>query len=157
MNTEVSADGSIKLKIVREFAYAPEKVFEAWLNPEQLLQWMGPTDDIFVSDVETNPIEGGRYSMKFNEPDKVVNVLNGVYKIINRYNRLVFTWVWEAPTDGAGEETLVSLSFDPTNSGTRLTLLHERFSSQELADRHHWGWNETFEKLERRAKKLFSE
>ncbi len=157
MTTEVSADGSIQLKIVRDFAYAPEKVFEAWLNPEQLLQWMGPTDDIFVSDVETNPVEGGQYSMKFNEPDNVVNVLNGVYKIINRYSRLVFTWVWEAPTDGAGEETLVSLSFDPTDSGTRLTLLHERFSSQELADRHHWGWNETFEKLERRAKIIFSE
>lgn len=155
--TEIHADGTVDLRIVREFAFSPEKVFEAWLRPEQLARWMGPTDEVNVTDIQVDASEGGRYRMTFNEPDGSKNVLNGVYKTIARYTQLVFTWIWEAPTDGAEEETLVSLYFAATAEGTRMTLLHQRFSSQELADRHHWGWTETFNKLERRGAALFAE
>ncbi len=154
MTVSIENDGTVSLKITRDFQHPPEKIFEAWLKPELLIQWMGPTNDVYVSNVETNPYEGGTYHMQFNEPNNQINKLNGVYKIITRYSRLVFTWVWEKPTEGAGEETLVSLDFIAINNGTRLTLLHQNFSTQELADRHHWGWDETLLKLERKALKI---
>lgn len=141
--------------IEREFAYPPEQVFNAWLIPEQLMQWMGPTDAVNVTNVSIDPVEGGHYHMEFNSDDGEVNKLNGVYKTIKRYSKLVFTWIWEPPTDGANEETWVTLEFEPTAKGTRLTLLHERLPSAELRDRHEFGWTETLNKLERRAAQLF--
>ncbi len=156
MTVSIENDGTVSLKIIRDFQHPPEKIFEAWLNPELLTQWMGPTDEVNVTNVTTNPVEGGSYHIQFNEPDNQVNKLNGVYKVITRFSRLVFTWTWEKPTDGAGVETLVSLDFLPIDSGTRLTLTHQKFPNQELAERHHWGWDETLQKLQRRATKIFN-
>jgi uncharacterized protein YndB with AHSA1/START domain len=156
MSAELTAEGVIELTLVREFSYPPKKVFEAWLKPEQLMQWMGPTDDINVSHAEVNAVEGGYYHMQFNSTDGEVNKLNGMYKKIDRYSTLIFTWIWEPPTDGGNEETLVTLNFEETPKGTKLTLLHQRFPSEELRDRHHWGWSETLDKLERRASTIFS-
>ncbi len=157
MSVKIAADGSVALKIIRDFNYSAEQVFEAWLNPKYLVQWMGPTDEINVTNVEVEAVEGGRYHMQFNGPGTQVDKLNGVYKIINRFSRLVFTWTWEKPTDGGGEETLVSLDFLPISGGTRLTLLHQKFSSMELAERHAWGWDETLQKFERRANQILSQ
>lgn len=147
MTSELKTNIKPELTIERDFAYPPKTVFEAWLIPEQLVQWMGPIDEIKVSNVSINAVEGGQYHMQFNDPDCSENKLNGVYKVIDRYKKLVFTWVWEAPADGANEETLVTLDFIPIKGGTRLRLHHEKFSSNELRDRHDWGWNGTLDKL----------
>ncbi|MDJ0740371.1 MAG: SRPBCC domain-containing protein [Gammaproteobacteria bacterium] len=154
MQAEVNNDGSIKLRIVREFAHPREKVFEAWLEPDQLAQWMGP-EGVTMSDIAVNAVEGGHYHMQFNDPDGSVHRLNGVYREITRFTRLAFTWTWEPPNEGADEETLVTLDFETTPRGTRLTLVHQRFSSIELRDRHDWGWNSTLDKLEQNAPIMF--
>lgn len=155
MSAEVKSDGTVELCIEREFSYPPEKVFEAWLHPAALAKWMGPTDDILVTDIHVDAVEGGRYRMVFTAPDGSVNQLNGVYKTIQRYTQLVFTWTWEQPTEGADVETLVTLGFEPTEKGTRLSLLHQRFTSEEIRDRHNWGWAGTFDKLEKKAAEVF--
>lgn len=147
MSSEIRADGTVELLIEKEFSHPPQVVFEAWLQPEQLRQWMGPTDDIHVSDVSVDAVEGGAYRMQFNDPDGTQHQLNGVYQTIERYTKLIFSWMWEPPTEGANEETLVTLDFIPTAKGTKLVLSHQRFSSVELRDRHDWGWNGTLEKL----------
>ncbi len=151
MTILVEDDGSVAVKLIRDFAFPAEQVFNAWLKPEYLLQWMGPTDDVKVSNVMTNPIEGGSYHMQFNGPEDQTDLLNGVYKIINRFTRLVMTWTWEPPTEGGDEETLLSIDFLPIQGGTRLILLHQKFSTQNLAERHAWGWDETLLKFERQA------
>ncbi len=158
MNAELKADGTVELRIEREFSYPPEKVFEAWLRPEQLAQWMGPSDEINVANVQLDAVEGGHYQMEFTYAEGGGSQLNGVYKTIQRYTKLVFTWAWDkSEEDGGNEETLVTLEFTPTDVGTRLNLLHEKFTSAEIRDRHGWGWNETFDKLERRAQQIFAD
>ena len=42
-----------------------------------------------------------------------VSDLTGIYKTIDRYTKLVFTWVRGVPLDGVQEETLVTLDFMP--------------------------------------------
>lgn len=154
MSAEVKHVGTVELLIEREFAHPPEVVFEAWLNPEALARWMGPTDDIRISDIKVDAIEDGHYSMTFNDPDGTINRLKGVYQVIQRYTQLIFTWMWEQPTEGAEVETLVTLNFTPTDTGTLLSLMHQRFLSEEVRDRHHWGWSGTLDKFERYAAEL---
>lgn len=155
MSAEVHSDGSVTLRIEREFAYPPQKVFEAWLDPQQLMIWMGPSDEVRITNVTVNAVEGGDYHMDFNDPDGTVNRLNGRYQKIQRHTELVFTWIWEPPTEGANHETLVSLDFQPIPQGTKLTLMHQRFSSTELRDRHAAGWAGCLDKLARRTEQLF--
>jgi len=156
MNAELNADGTVELRIEREFAYPPKTIFEAWLKPEQLSQWMGPNDDINVSKIDVNAVEGGNYHIEFDDANnQTQHQLKGVYKTINRYTELVFTWIWQAPSDAANEETLVTVNFEPTVAGTKLILLHQRFKLSETRDRHNSGWSGTFDKLERRLANTF--
>ena len=157
MSAELKADGTVELRIEREFAYSPEKVFEAWLQPEQLAIWMGPNDDINVSNVQINATEGGSYHMQFNESDGTMHKLNGIYQTIRRYTRLVFTWIWEEPIYGDDDETLVTVDFEPTEKGTKLVLQHQKFTTVESRDRHDQGWCGTLDKFEKHAEQIFAE
>ncbi len=51
---------------------------------------------------------------------------------------LEFTWVTEAGTKGA--ETVVSIEFIPTDSGTKIKLLHKGFSDEESRNGHAEAW-----------------
>lgn len=157
MEAELKVDGSIELKIEREFAHPPEKVFEAWLQPEQVTQWMGPNDDINVSHAEIDAVEGGSYQIQFDIPDSESKKVKGIYKKIQRYSQLIFTWQWEPSTDNpVTTETLVNINFEATDTGTKLSLLHQKFISEDARDHHKFGWIGTLDKLERRAKQLFN-
>lgn len=157
MSAELTSDGTVELRIERQFAYSPEKVFEAWLQPEQLAVWMGPSDDINVSDVEVDAVEGGSYRMHFNEADGTVHKLKGIYQTIKRYTKLVFTWIWIDPVYGDDAETLVTIEFEPTEKGTKLILLHQRFTQVDSRDRHNDGWSGTLDKFEKYAEQMFAE
>lgn len=154
MNAELKKDGTLELKIRREFSFPKELVFDAWIKIEHLYKWMGPTDEISVENIEADVREGGSYRMTFRQPDGVGDTVYGVYRTIKRPEKLVFTWIWEPPTPGADVETLVTVDFIETSSGTKVTLHHQKFVSQEICDRHQWGWNGTLDKLERRAGQL---
>ena len=150
MTATLKEDGTVELTIEREFNYPPQQIFEAWLDPQKLAIWMGPSDEIQAEAVKVNAVEGGAYSMQFNNEDGSALSLHGVYKTIQRYTLLVFTWIWEPAMDTANSETLVSVEFIPTDTGTRLRLVHQRFGSEDIRDRHHSGWEGTLDKLMRR-------
>jgi uncharacterized protein YndB with AHSA1/START domain len=58
----------------------------------------------------------------------------------------VFTWAWISTPERISQ---VSLSFEPSGSGTQLTLLHEQFFDMAARDGHERGWTGTMEKLAR--------
>ena len=153
MVAELKKDGTVELTIEREFSCTPKAIFEAWLQPEQLSQWWGPTDDFTVTKISVNAVVGGEYYLRYNDSAGTVKDLKGIYKIIDRYTKLVFTWVMGVPSGGIPEETLVTLDFMPTVKGTKLTLCHQKFSTPALRDRHNWGWNGTLDKLARYVSK----
>ena len=69
----------------------------------------------------------------------------GVYQEIRRPERLVFTWESEFSVTGS----TVTLTFAPQDGGTELTLVHERFKTEELRDNHEKGWTAIAEHLGR--------
>ena len=60
--------------------------------------------------------------------------------------RLVFTWAWKSTPE---RESLVTISLKADNGGTLLTFIHEQFFDEDARDRHQYGWNASFEKLEK--------
>lgn len=134
------------LRIEREFAVPPERVFDAFTDPGQVAQWWGPEGMTCPHcDVDARP--GGRYRTCIRQPGGAELWVGGVYREVERPRRLVFTWAWE--TDGVpGHEMLIALSFEPTPNGTRLALLQTNFANADARDRHEHGWISSFNCLD---------
>lgn len=124
------------LKIVKHFEAPVEKVFQAWTDPEQVKQWMGP-GQVHCEQVDIDFRVGGKYSIVMVTEDCEHPNAIGEYKEIVPNEKIVFTWSWRG---GDMPDTLVTLEFKAKDGGTELTLLHEQFPAREAAEKHHEGW-----------------
>ena len=136
-----------ELKISKVFSCTAKTLFEAWITPDIIAQWIG-ADNEGIENTEINPVEGGNYHMEFVMPDGSRECLNGSYLKVKPFEYLEFTWVWERNDDIPLAHTLVKLSFKEVDSGTELTLEHSRFRDQKQRDMHAEGWSQSFSKLE---------
>lgn len=139
------------LVIVRQLRATPVRAFRAWSTPEQLARWMGPggfTTPVVESDLR----EGGSYRICIRPPEGAEYWWGGRYVEVDEPYRLAFTVEYYG---SPGEETLngapkttISLTFEPTGEGTRMTFRQSPFPP--IADRasHADGWVQAFGKLE---------
>jgi len=133
------------LVIKRTFDASPEDVFDAWIDPKQVAVWYGPegfTNDIHEMSVE----EGGTYHLTMNGPKGEKHPLRGIFKKLDRPNKLVMTWQWITP-DGEGPETTVTVDFKDIGGKTEMTLTHTDLPSEESKEMHNQGFSSSFNKL----------
>lgn len=132
-----------KLEIQREFSADIERVFAAWTKPELLAQWFGP-EGVEVEEAIIDLHIGGAYRIVLSQPNGPNIEHWGEYVEINKPNSLIFTWQLAnqacAGSEDDCEETLVTLSFTATATGTLLQLTHEKLPSQKAFDGHNFGW-----------------
>jgi len=86
---------------VSKTIHAPiENVFDAWLDPEMLSQFILPMPGMPQPEVDNEPQQGGSFTiiMLVGE-DKIPHT--GQYLEISRPNRLVFSWLSSFSTDGS--------------------------------------------------------
>ena len=125
----------LSLKVTKDIPASPERVFDAWLDPEMIRRFMLTGGGSGVKHASTDPKVGGRYDIIMtNEMGEVPHW--GEYRVIDRPNRLVFTW----NSPHAAPDSLVTLTFEPVGTGTRLTLVHEKFPSEASCEGHTKGW-----------------
>jgi len=134
-----------RLRLVRRYPVAPEKVWRAWTDPQALSQWFGPGEMNSVTLAELDVREGGRYHIRFQTPDGETHDVSGVYQVVEPNRKLVFSWAWKSTPDRVSRVTLL---FCAVNGGTELDFLHERFFDRNASDSHERGWTATFEKLD---------
>ncbi len=141
----MSTDAAVKpsLTIKHRFKAAPEKVYQAWIDPAKMSRWLGPPDVIEVT-TTTDVRVGGRYTIQMIVPNDEHNV-SGVYREIVPNRKLVFTWAWRSTPE---RESLVTVTFAPDGDGTWLTLHHEQFFDESARDRHEQGWKVIVPRLE---------
>jgi uncharacterized protein YndB with AHSA1/START domain len=131
----------LKVTLTQHVNASPQRVFEAWLDPQLLCKWIGPR--AWVEWCETAVLEprvGGRYQLRSHTRPRPghdpCSGVSGVYRQIDRHTRLSFTWL----RDGEDVETLVTVLFEPDGAGTLLTLTHEGFASDYVRKQHLAGW-----------------
>ena len=128
-----------ELQVVRTLDASPERVWRAFTTAAGLSAWMWPGSWQAVSEVDLRV--GGRYRIASSQMGMAVA---GEFVALDEPHRLVQTWAWE----GDPEETLVTVTFEPSaTGGTDLTILHERFESDEDRDNHLQGWNDCLDRL----------
>jgi uncharacterized protein (TIGR03086 family) len=65
-------------------------------------------------------------------------------------NRVVFGWGWEGSADLAPDTSTVTITVEPTEGGTLVTLVHESLTEEQEA-MHAEGWDHYFTRLEKVA------
>jgi len=119
-----------------EIKASPERVFEAWVTPEQMIEWWGEDGLYHVTEWECDLRVGGKWVSRGVGHDGSTFTVHGEYIKVDRPHALSFTWNpdWD-PT-----ETTVELTFERTTNGTLLSVTHSGFSSGQSRDGHNEGW-----------------
>ena len=118
-----------------EIAAAPERVFEALTDPEELAAWWGSDDTYRTRDWETDPRDGGEWSVRTTAPDGTEGSVHGEYLLVDPPRRIALTWraSWDdfAETTVHYELTPIEIDGEP---GTRLTVTHTGFKGAARAE-----------------------
>jgi uncharacterized protein YndB with AHSA1/START domain len=134
------------LTLARRLKAPADKVFQAWTQPEQIIQWFGPGHTIGDSvQAEMDVRVGGRFDISFRTDDGEFHKVGGKYLEIVPNERLVFSWAWHTTPERASQVTVV---LRPEGDVTLLTLTHDKFFDEAARDGHLRGWTGTLDKLE---------
>jgi uncharacterized protein YndB with AHSA1/START domain len=136
------------LRMVHSFDASAERLFEAWTDPKQFVEWFGP-QGMTNTFCELDMRVGGTWRVEA-EGRGTRRAVSGKYLEIDPPRRLVFTWAWHEKGDLATpreHETTVALDFKPVGRRTELTLTQSLFRDGTGTGNHRWGWTESFEKL----------
>ena len=138
------SDAETTLVIDRVFNASPERVFAAWTDTAQIVQWYGP--ETMRTEVLSNDLSpGGRYEMVMRSTQGEEHHLSGAYEEIDPPNKLVMTWKWKASEN----TTRVMIELRPEGDNTHLRLTHTGFVDGDDRNNHNGGWSSSLNDLER--------
>lgn len=128
--------------IRRVLPVSREEVFDAWLDPEGMGQWMFP-GPVTHCEATLEPKVGGRFHIVMTAPNTKF-VHSGEYLVLDRPRKLQFTWI-SSRMDHL--ETLVTIELFPHGTECELVLTHEKVPEKHSSQELKGGWNQIFEKL----------
>lgn len=127
------------------FAAQPERVFDAWLAPSLVGQWMFASGGDEVVRVRVDARVGGAFSFLVRRDGREIDHV-GTYQEIDRPRRLAFSWgiVGEPGSDG------VTVDVVPTADGCEVTVRHRMHPEwAEFAPRAAEAWTKMLGALAR--------
>jgi uncharacterized protein (TIGR03086 family) len=119
----------------------PDDAFALVTEPERLRRWQTVSA---VVDLRA----GGAYRWTVTPG----HVAAGTYREVEPGRRIVFGWGWEGSDDLPPDASTVTVTVEPTDGGSLVTLVHEGLTGEQAAS-HAEGWNHYVERLERLAVK----
>jgi len=135
----------VSLRVSHRFDAAPERVFDAWLNPQMAARWLFMTEDSRMVRADVDPRVGGRFTFVVGRPDGDVEHV-GEYLEIERPTRLVFTFAVPAYSP---EYDRVAIDITRIDKGCELTLTNEMSPEifAEWGERTREGWTRMLDGL----------
>lgn len=130
-----------KVIVRRTIRARPDDVFDAWLDPAKMHQWLCGNDPQWR--FRLDPRVGGKFSIDMMHEGKSIPH-DGEYRIIDRPHKLQFTW--NSPYTGDGE-TVVTVELTPSGDHTDLVLTHEGLPEKQR-EGHREGWTSFARKLD---------
>jgi uncharacterized protein YndB with AHSA1/START domain len=110
------------LTIRRDFAASPERVFDAWLDPDQARRFLFATPEGEMRTVEIDARVGG-HALIIERRTQGDAGHRLQFEVIDRPARLVF--LFAADPAAEGKWTRVSIDIVPNATGCALTLTHD--------------------------------
>ena len=122
----------------------PDVVFDQWLDPESLTEWMVPPPFGFVA-ITVDARVGGELHLDMDDAGNTVK-MTGRFLDIDRPRRLRFTWSlsnWSDPTVAS----IVTVDFEPVGDDQTLMLIEHSLLPPDVVDQHQAGWAQTLNQL----------
>ena len=139
--------------VTRAYPFAPEAVFDAWLNPGKIGKWMfgPPLREEKILRMGLHPVVGGRFSFAVEREGKEFDHV-GEYLEIEKPARIAFTWGIKGMSENP--DSRVSIVVNSTAEGCELILTH-RLPTEwaEFANRTKEGWAKMLDSLGRLLKR----
>jgi uncharacterized protein YndB with AHSA1/START domain len=126
------------VRLTRVIGAPPERVYDAWLDPATLAEWMSPVGRA-VATVDANV--GGRFRVVMVGEGREIEH-TGTFEVLEPGRRLQFTW--SSPFTGG--DSLVTVELRRLAGGTELTLIHDRLPAGQ-AGPHQGGWSAMLDRL----------
>ncbi|SFB08795.1 Uncharacterized conserved protein YndB, AHSA1/START domain [Lentibacillus halodurans] len=108
-----------KAVVTYHFNASPEKVYDAWINPEKIKKWMFPNGNMVKC--ENNPKVGGYFIFVDRREGEDIEHI-GQYLQLDKPNLIAFTW---ATVDDLPDIDTVTVEIQPSENGSDVTLTHE--------------------------------
>jgi len=136
------------LNFERLIAAAPERVFDAFTDPEGQREFYGKDDPGWIVDSRCELRVGGVWSVAFGPSREELYHHRHVFEVIERPRRIVIAST-ETRLDGSSLETTLEFTFEPRSGGTLMTMTHSGFPNEQLRDEHAIGVPHAFDRFER--------
>jgi uncharacterized protein YndB with AHSA1/START domain len=117
----------------------PERVFQAWIDPQQRLAWWGDDKTYRCTAMDSDLRVGGKWHTQGKGMEGKDFTVQGHYTRIEPPRVLGFTWnpsFYGTPIP----ETHVLIELTPTSSGTHVTVTHSGFVDAATREGHDQGW-----------------
>lgn len=142
-----SVPGDDPIVVESYFAASPARVFEAWTDPDIVMQWFGQAPNSLHSATIDLRLGGEWRFLKSSDDEKSVG-FEGQYLEIEPGEKLVFSWAHViAYANGDREATpysRVEVVFTAQGSGTYLRLVHSAVRAEEARRGIGGGWEASF-------------
>ena len=125
--------------ISAELPVSPDEAFALVTEPERLRRWktVSATVDLRA---------GGGYRFTVTPG----HVVSGTYRVVEPGRRVVFGWGWEGGESLPPDASTVTVTIEPTETGSRVTIEHAGLDAEQAAG-HAAGWEHFVERLQRLA------
>jgi uncharacterized protein YndB with AHSA1/START domain len=152
----IRSDGpAVAVRVERRMRAPPDRVFQAFLEPDLLRQWIAP-DELSVDRLAVDARVGGRLEVWHSRAGVSTGKFEGVFVKIDPPHELVYRWafVGTEPEKGEYYDTLVTVRLRPApEGGTHLSVVHERLEDLRRAAPHIFakleaGWSNCLDKLD---------
>lgn len=131
--------------VTHRFDASPERVFDAWMDPDRMRRFLFATASGEIIKVEVDPRLGGGFVVVDRRPDMGDVEHYGRYVEVDRPRRLAFDFALSADMQ---DSTRVTLDIRPMGEGCELTLTHDGVWA-DYAERTEGGWTTILGGLEK--------
>jgi uncharacterized protein (TIGR03086 family) len=122
-----------------ELPVSPDEAFALITEPERLRRWKAVSASVELR-------AGGAYRFTIVPG----HTATGTYREVEPGRRIVFGWGWEGSEDLPPDASTVTVTVEPVEGGSRVTLVHEGLDAEQQAS-HAEGWNHFLDRLEKLA------
>ncbi|WP_458190705.1 SRPBCC domain-containing protein [Haladaptatus sp. NG-WS-4] len=138
------------ITVSRVIQWPPERVYRAFLDPDELAQWLPPTG--FSAEVHhLEPEEGGTYRITFTGETEAFadydHSFGGTYVVLEPGKRIVQTDAFETEDPEMAGEMTVTVTFEAVPEGTEVTVHQEHIPEAIPPEDANEGWNSSLVNL----------
>lgn len=148
--TDIPTSEGRSMTANRVIEASPERVYDAFLNPDELAVWLPPTG--FTAEVhELEPEVGGTFRITFTGDTKefadYAHSFHGIYQELKRGERIVHTDEFETDDPAMAGEMTVTVTLEAVPDGTEVTVRQDGIPEAILPSDANEGWNDSLENL----------